>query len=180
MKKKTFLTPKEFELFFKCAGTTEHPVRNQCFFLLMYRHGFRVSELLMLRLQDIDLEERLIACNRLKRGKSTVHPMKADEVKLLEAYLAIRAKTSSKILFHFDQGAPTRQAINYLCGAISKKCGLPHVNPHMLRHSAGYALVNKTEGKDLRLIQDYLGHRNIQSTVRYTEVCHTRFTGLWS
>jgi len=51
------------------------------------------------------------------------------------------------------------------------------VHPHMLRHSTGYALANK--GTDTRTLQAYLGHRSIQSTVRYTELAPGRFKNLW-
>jgi len=56
--------------------------------------------------------------------------------------------------------------------------GLPlHAHPHMLRHACGYALAD--QGADTRLIQDYLGHRNIQHTVRYTASNPARFQRLW-
>jgi type 1 fimbriae regulatory protein FimB/type 1 fimbriae regulatory protein FimE len=56
--------------------------------------------------------------------------------------------------------------------------GLPFpTHPHMLRHGTGYYLANK--GVDTRTIQAYLGHRNIQHTVRYTELAPGRFKGLW-
>jgi site-specific recombinase XerD len=51
------------------------------------------------------------------------------------------------------------------------------VHPHMLRHSTGYALANK--GVDTRTLQGYLGHRSIQSTVRYTELAPGRFKNIW-
>ena len=57
------------------------------------------------------------------------------------------------------------------------KLGLS-VHPHMLRHSTGYKLAN--DGRDTRSIQHYLGHKNIQNTVRYTEMSATRFKGFWS
>ena len=51
------------------------------------------------------------------------------------------------------------------------------VHPHQLRHACGYTLANK--GTDTRTLQAYLGHRNIQHTVRYTELSPTRFRDLW-
>jgi site-specific recombinase XerD len=51
------------------------------------------------------------------------------------------------------------------------------VHPHMLRHACGFALANK--GHDTRTLQAYLGHRNIQRTVRYTGLSANRFRGLW-
>ena len=50
-------------------------------------------------------------------------------------------------------------------------------HPHMLRHACGYALANK--GNDTRALQAYLGHKNIQHTVRYTELAPTRFKDFW-
>ena len=52
------------------------------------------------------------------------------------------------------------------------------VNPHMLRHAIGFKLANT--GVDTRSIQHYLGHRNIQHTVRYTELAASRFKNFWS
>jgi site-specific recombinase XerD len=51
------------------------------------------------------------------------------------------------------------------------------VHPHMLRHACGYALANR--GHDTRALQAYLGHKNIQHTVRYTELSPTRFKDFW-
>ena len=59
---------------------------------------------------------------------------------------------------------------------LASRLTLPH--PHMLRHSCDFALANR--GYDLRLIQDYLGHRDPKHTVRYTRTVGKRFEGLWS
>jgi len=70
------------------------------------------------------------------------------------------------------------ESVYYLVEQIGKCAELGFkVNPHMLRHSTGYYLANK--GCDTRLIQDYLGHRNITHTVRYTRTSAHRFEGLW-
>ena len=72
----------------------------------------------------------------------------------------------------------TRQAFNYICAEIGKRAGLNiKVHPDMLRHSCGFALANK--GRDTRLIQDYLGHRNITHTQIYARTARIRFEGLW-
>lgn len=59
---------------------------------------------------------------------------------------------------------------------VSAKLPFP-VHPHMLRHACGFALANA--GHDTRAVQAYLGHRNIQHTVRYTELAPTRFKDFW-
>ena len=62
--------------------------------------------------------------------------------------------------------------------SYGQKVGLPlSTHPHMLRHACGFALAD--QGVDTRLIQDYLGHRNIQHTVRYTAANPARFEKLW-
>lgn len=72
----------------------------------------------------------------------------------------------------------TRQSINYLVREIGRRAKLHFgVHPHMLRHSTGFYLA--TKGLDTRLIQDYLGHRNIAHTTRYTRTAASRFEGLW-
>ncbi len=72
----------------------------------------------------------------------------------------------------------SRQQFFYIlreAGRLAELTIAPH--PHMLRHACGYALADK--GIDTRLIQDYLGHRNIQHTVRYTASNAGRFHGIW-
>ncbi len=65
----------------------------------------------------------------------------------------------------------------YLIAAAARRAGLPPVYPHMLRHFCGFALANR--GYDLRLIQDYLGHRDPRHTVNYTLIAGSRFEGIW-
>jgi site-specific recombinase XerD len=107
--------------------------------------------------------------------------MEGDEIRALRAWIRERgghrdAKTS--YLFLSERGPMTRQAINYLVKETGRRAKLLlRVHPHMLRHSTGYYLANR--GYDTRLIQDYLGHRNISHTVRYTRTAASRFEGLW-
>ena len=75
------------------------------------------------------------------------------------------------------QQALTRQSINYMIKTAAKRTSLTNVHPHMLRHSCGYYLANK--GYELRLIQDYLGHRDPKHTVHYTRISSIRFEGIW-
>jgi integrase len=60
---------------------------------------------------------------------------------------------------------------------IAERANLAAVHPHMLRHSCGYALADKDV--PLRVIQEWLGHRSIEMTVRYTRIAQRRFVGLW-
>ena len=87
--------------------------------------------------------------------------------------------TASGFAFTTERGGPfTADAINRLIKRIGERAGMPFpVHAHMLRHGCGYALANA--GHDTRAIQDWLGHRSIQHTVRFTELSPTRFKDFW-
>jgi type 1 fimbriae regulatory protein FimB len=178
---KNFLTEAEMKRFLASARKTEHGVRDYCMMLMAYRHGLRVSELIDIRFKDLDLETARIYVRRLKGSLSTHQPIEGDELRAIRAWIRQREQypnSSSNYLFLSERGILTRQAINYLVGQIGIKAKLDFkVNPHMLRHSTGYFLANN--GNDTRLIQDYLGHKNITHTVRYTRTAASRFEGLW-
>jgi site-specific recombinase XerD len=78
-----------------------------------------------------------------------------------------------------ERGGPfTPDAVNRLIKRIGERAGFAFlVHCHMLRHACGYALANA--GHDTRALQDWLGHRSIQHTVRYTELSPTRFKDFW-
>ena len=178
---KNFLTTNEMKRFLAAARKSRHGVRNFCLMLTAYRHGLRVSELVDIRLKDLDLETGRLFVRRLKGSLSTHQPIEGDELRAIRAWLRERENypnASSNYLFLSERGPMTRQSINYLVEQNGKRAKLNFkVNPHMLRHSTGYYLANK--GCDTRLIQDYLGHKNITHTVRYTRTAAHRFEGLW-
>lgn len=178
---KNFLTQSEMKKFLETARKGRHGVRDFCLMLMAYRHGLRVSELIDIRLKDLDFDAARIYVRRLKGSLSTHQPIEGDELRSIRAWLKIRENypnSNSNYLFLSERGPLTRQAVNYLVEQTGKraKSGFK-VNPHMLRHSTGYFLANK--GYDTRLIQDYLGHRNITHTIRYTRTSAHRFEGLW-
>jgi type 1 fimbriae regulatory protein FimB len=175
---KNFLTESEVALFIDAARRGRHGVRDHLLSLLDYRHAYRVSELIDIRMADLDLNAGRIFVRRKKGSLSTSHPLEGDEVRAIRAWLRERGETHSPYLFLSERGPMTRQAVNYLFREIGRRAKLPFdVYPHMLRHSTGYYLANK--GYDTRLIQDYLGHRNIRHTQVYTRTAAVRFEGLW-
>ena len=178
---KNFLTSAEMKRFLAAARLGRHGVRDYLLMLMAYRHGLRVSELIDLRLADLDLGTGRLFVRCKKGSLSTHQPVAGDELRALRAWLRTRAARSdadSPYLFLSERGPLTRQAINYLAQAIGERAALGfRVHPHMLRHSTGYYLAN--QGYDTRLVQDYLGHKNIAHTVKYTRTAASRFEGLW-
>ena len=161
---------------------SRYPRRDHCLLLLMYRHGLRVSEACQLRLSDVDLAQKEIHIRRLKRGKPSTHPLYAGEPRALNDWLAERKalRPEGDALFVSERRTKlARGTVWALMQKYARAAGLAElaVHPHMLRHACGYDLANR--GADTRLIQAYLGHRNIQHTVRYTELAPSRFKGLF-
>jgi type 1 fimbriae regulatory protein FimB len=156
--------------------TSRNPVRDYCALLLAYRHGLRVSELCAIKLSDINVDTKEFHVYRSKDGDSGVHELYNGESQAVKAWLLERAKLNPPAdcdtLFISERRKPlSRCTVWLMIGNTAKAAGLEHlkIHPHALRHSCGYALINKP-GVGVRVIQEYLGHRSISSTVRYTKL----------
>ena len=149
--------------------------RDQTMILLAYRHALRVSELVALRWDQIDFSQGHLFVIRRKRGTPSTHPLSGEELRGLRKLQ--RDQGASRHLFISERDAPLSEAgFRKTLARIGVEAGLPFpVHPHMLRHGTGYRLAN--DGRDTRSLQLYMGHRNIQHTVRYTELAAGRFTG---
>ena len=176
-RRRDFLGEAEVTALLDGAKAGRHGVRDHLLLLTMYRHGLRVSEAVGLRRDEVDLDRARLWVRRLKNGLSVEQPIAGDELRALRRYLATR-KDALPWLFLSERGQPlTRQSVNYLITAAAIRAGVAPVHPHMLRHSCGFALADR--GHDLRLIQDYLGHRDPKHTVHYTRIAGSRFEGIW-
>jgi len=116
---------------------------------------------------------------RVKQGTPSTHPVLGDELRALRR-LQREQEPNSPFVFTSERGAPfTTAGFARMIERVGGEAELGFkAHPHMmLRHACGYALANK--GHDTRALQAYLGHRNIQHTVRYTELAPDRFRGFW-
>jgi site-specific recombinase XerD len=172
------LTEAEVELLMAAAQGNRWGHRDATMVLVAYRHGLRAAELVDLRWEQVDLTTATLHVRRVKRGTPSTHPILGDELRALRR-LQREQEPKSPFVFTSERGAPFSTAgfarMVERVGAEARLAFKAH--PHMLRHACGYALANK--GHDTRALQAYLGHRNIQHTVRYTELSPTRFKDFW-
>ncbi len=174
-----YLTPDEVAALIKTAKTMgRHSHRNETLILQAFRHGLRVSELVALRWDQIELKQGILHVTRNKNGSPSTHPLRGPELRALRRVR--RDYPDSPYVFSTDRKGPIAAAsVRKIVAKAGELAGLGFpVHPHMLRHACGYKLAN--DGHDTRAIQQYLGHKNITHTVRYTELSSDRFNGFWS
>ena len=171
-----YLTEAEVERLIDAACKRgRNGARDACAILLAYRHGLRAAELCSLRWAQIDLRQGRLHVNRAKGGCTSVHPLHGPELRALRPL-----QGTSPYVFVTEAGTPVTTAwFLRMVQRTGRAAGLAFgVHPHMLRHSTGYKLAN--EGQDTRSLAHYLGHRNLQSTARYTALAPDRFRDFWS
>jgi integrase len=173
-----YLRPDEVEAMMQAAHKTgRHPVRDAAIILMMFRHGLRTAELVALRWHQVDLKAGYLDVHRAKRGHHATHPLRGPQLRLLRELQ--RVYPDSPYVFVSERKAPlSPRSIRAIVARTGQVAALPFVpHPHQLRHACGYYLAS--QGHDTRAIQDYLGHKNIQHTVRYTAMAPHRFENFW-
>jgi len=143
--------------------------RDKAIFLLAYRHGLRASEIGVLKVEDIDMDRGRIRINRLKHSQGGEYPMELDEMKVLKAWL--KERKDSNCLFPSRRGVPiSRRTLDYMMKEYGEKAGIPvdKRHFHVLKHSIATHLLEA--GADIRFVQDWIGHKNIQNTVIYAQI----------
>jgi type 1 fimbriae regulatory protein FimB/type 1 fimbriae regulatory protein FimE len=178
LRTREYLTEAEVERLMKAATGNRHGHRDATMIFVAYRHGLRVSELVDLRWDQVDFRTATLHVRRVKQGTPSTHPIVGVELRALRR-LQREQEPKSPFVFTSERGAPFTFAgfarMIERAGVEAKFGFKPH--PHMLRHACGYALANR--GHDTRALQAYLGHKNIQHTVRYTELSPTQFKDFW-
>jgi integrase len=178
LRSREYLTETEVERLMTAARNNRWGHRDATMILVAYRHGLRASELADLRWEQVDFRTATLHVRRVKQGSPSTHPILGDELRALRR-LQREQEPRSPFVFTSERGAPFTTAgfarLVERAGEGAKLAFKAH--PHMLRHACGFALANR--GHDTRALQAYLGHKNIQHTVRYTELSPTRFKDFW-
>jgi len=173
-----YLTEQEVDMLMDAARKIgRHGHRDATLILLSYRHGLRVSETVSLRWEQIDLKQGLLHVNRVKNGTASTHPIRGPEIRALRKLQ--REYPATPYVFVTERKGPlTTSTVRKMVTRAGEKSAIEFpVHPHMLRHACGFKLAN--DGQDTRALQHYLGHKNIQHTVRYTELTSKRFDKFW-
>lgn len=162
------LTPQEVESICKTIRKhSRYPDRDELMVLAGFHHGFRVSELTSVKWQHVDLKTGQLSVKRLKNGIDTQHPI-ADkrELMLLRRLHREQGKPTSGYLFRNERGgAVSTNGFQRMFNRFSEKATGTRWNAHALRHACGTTLIDR--GHDVRTVQVYMGHANIQNTVKY-------------
>jgi integrase len=175
---RNYLTQAEVERLMRAANKSSRwGHRDTTMILVAFRHGLRAVELCDLQWSQVELNAGRLHVRRAKNGTPSVHPMQGDEIRALRRLQ--REQEASPFVFCSERGGPmSAKSFHALFARIGERVKMPFpVHPHMLRHACGYALANA--GHDTRALQAWLGHKNIQHTVRYTELAPDRFKHFW-
>jgi type 1 fimbriae regulatory protein FimB/type 1 fimbriae regulatory protein FimE len=178
LRTREYLTEAEIEGLMEGTKGNRHGHRDATMILVAYRHGLRVSELVDLRWDQVDFRTATLHVRRVKHGTPSTHPIVGDELRALRR-LQREQDPKSPFVFTSERGAPfTTAGFARMLERAGIEAGFGFkAHAHMLRHACGYALANR--GHDTRALQAYLGHKNIQHTVRYTELSSNRFKNFW-
>ena len=176
-RQREYLTEGEIAKLLDTAGNSRNPTRDRLLILMAFRHALRVSELVDIRWQQIDLDSQTIHIRRAKNGTPGIHGLQGDELRLLRALR--REHPHADFVFLSERKAPLSvDGAQKLIERLGVAAELPFpIHAHMLRHAAGYALAGR--GIDTRTLQAFMGHRSIANTVVYTAVADKRIRNIW-
>jgi type 1 fimbriae regulatory protein FimB len=162
---RNFLTLDEVKKLFKSISDP----RDYCLCYLAYRHGLRVTEVCAIKMSAIDLAGLRIWCERLKGSVSGYHVYNRAEAEVINTWLTAR-QSHSPYLFPGKSGAISRKTVDKLFKRYCERAKLPRSKSHIhiLKHSIAVHMLEA--GADIKLVQELLGHRNIQNTLVYAQL----------
>jgi integrase/recombinase XerD len=174
-----YLTEEEIESLIKVPDVNHiEGIRDRAILDVLYATGLRVSELVNLKVMDIELDRALLRCSG-KGSKQRIVPLGRFAVDSLGQYLRVRGlfepRKGAEQVFLRAKGLPlTRYYVWRVLKKYAQLAGLVHVNPHSLRHSFATHLINR--GADSRTVQTLLGHSDISTTQIYTHLSNPQLS----
>jgi integrase/recombinase XerC len=170
----TVMQPADVALLLEQPDTsTPLGIRDQAYLELLYASGLRISELVGIDLEDLELRARLVKV-RGKGSKERIVPFGTTAEKALRAWLAVRGELATDIeepavfVNYRGKRITTRSVRRLFDGYIRKAALRAGISPHTMRHSFATHLLNA--GADLRGIQELLGHASLSTTQKYTHL----------
>jgi type 1 fimbriae regulatory protein FimB/type 1 fimbriae regulatory protein FimE len=154
--------------------SNRHGFRDATMIMTSFRHGLRATEVCDLRWDQVDLDAGKLHVRRVKNSAPSTHILDGKEIRALRR-LQREQQPGSLFVFTSERGSPfTTAGFRKMLARLGQaaEIGFP-IHPHMLRHGTGFKLAN--DGVDTRAIQDYLGHKSIANTVRYSRLSPERF-----
>jgi len=166
-----YLTEDEIERLFRAIGSD---VRSRAMFRLLYHRGLRASEIGKLRLEDYQPVVGRLFVRRLKGSRGGEYHLVESERVALKAWLRLRGKDPGPLFPSRNHNPLSRWRLNVLMTSFCKVAGIPSekAHPHALKHSCGTHL--SARERDIAVIQDHLGHANIQNTMKYVQITNRR------
>ena len=170
----TYLTNEEIAKLFNIRLTKPVDYRNKAILEVMYATGARISEVINLELNQIDFEECIIRVVG-KGKKERIIPLDDVAIEALDNYInnyrpfLIKNETCNYVFLNKNGEKISRQMIFKMLKNLANKAGITkEISPHTLRHSFASNLLNN--GADLRVIQELLGHENLETTEIYSHL----------
>lgn len=170
----TYLTNEEIAKLFNIRLTKPVDYRNKAILEVMYATGARISEVINLELNQIDFEECIIRVVG-KGKKERIIPLDDVAIDALDNYInnyrpfLIKNETCNYVFLNKNGEKISRQMIFKILKNLANKAGITkEISPHTLRHSFASNLLNN--GADLRVIQELLGHENLETTEIYSHL----------
>lgn len=170
-----FLNYEEINKLFDCADTTTTlGLRNRCILEILYDTGIRVSELVNLKISDIEFDRKII--NVLGKGKKERIVYYGDYLQeVLEKYIndsrkyLLNNKSSEYLILNNNGSKITTRGVEYIIDKMVNEAAIKHkISPHVLRHTFATHMLNG--GADIKSIQQLLGHESLSTTGIYTHI----------
>jgi type 1 fimbriae regulatory protein FimB/type 1 fimbriae regulatory protein FimE len=172
MRGREHLSRDEIDVLVKVARRNRHGARDAAAVWLGFNHGLRIGELVDMRWGDVRWEERVIYVRRLKGSQSGEHPLTEADKRAIGP-LRSKGRRPGDTVFAIT-AIGFRKMMSRL--ALPEELAGLAVHPHMLRHSCGYDMYQRT--RDIHLIARYLGHKRVENAVRYSHLDASCFEGV--